>query len=214
MADYDYLPPKFPNPYPPSDVRVTEVKSHGHLVLLRLKEKPKSDIKGDANYVLAGDYKISWKDDRGNWKDISVPQGMMTDFASVPWWARRIINRVGPWLEATVVHDFLCIAWKTMDGEWTPARRKFADDIMYATMKADGVKFKRHIIWGAIRAYGNWTSLVDRVSPIRVDPQKKQYLYLDVSDPIVQNNLPGSVKILKSESGSEPESESEPDPMV
>ena len=81
---------------------------------------------------------------------------MYTDFASVPRFARLFVNNIGPWLEASVVHDYLCIAWRWLDGQGSAERRKFSDDIMLAAMEAAGVGFRRHIIYAAIRAYGRF----------------------------------------------------------
>lgn len=39
---------------------------------------------------------------------ISVPVGFKTDFATVPWFFRRIIPATGRHNEAAVIHDYLC----------------------------------------------------------------------------------------------------------
>ena len=41
---------------------------------------------------------------------ITVPSGYRTDFASVPWFFRRLFPQAGPWTLAAVVHDRLCDA--------------------------------------------------------------------------------------------------------
>jgi hypothetical protein len=35
-------------------------------------------------------------------------KGMLTDFASVPWWSQSLIPRTGAWTKAAVVHDKMC----------------------------------------------------------------------------------------------------------
>ncbi len=39
---------------------------------------------------------------------ITVPDGYKTDFASIPWFFRRLIPKDGPYTHAAVIHDFLC----------------------------------------------------------------------------------------------------------
>jgi hypothetical protein len=38
---------------------------------------------------------------------LTVPAGYRTDFATVPWFFRRIFPQDGPWTLAAVVHDYL-----------------------------------------------------------------------------------------------------------
>ena len=40
--------------------------------------------------------------------EIVVPEGYCTDFASVPWFCRRLFPQDGPWTYAAIVHDWLC----------------------------------------------------------------------------------------------------------
>lgn len=35
-------------------------------------------------------------------------EGMLTDFASVPWWTQAILPRTGTWTKAAVLHDKMC----------------------------------------------------------------------------------------------------------
>lgn len=35
-------------------------------------------------------------------------KGMLTDFASVPWWTQSILPRTGTWTKAAVLHDKMC----------------------------------------------------------------------------------------------------------
>lgn len=35
-------------------------------------------------------------------------KGMLTDFASVPWWTQAILPRTGTWTQAATLHDMMC----------------------------------------------------------------------------------------------------------
>ena len=40
-------------------------------------------------------------------KTVVVPMGYRSDFASVPWFFRRVFPQAGPWALAAVVHDWM-----------------------------------------------------------------------------------------------------------
>lgn len=89
---------------------------------------------------------------------ITVPSGFVSDFASMPWAARRILPSFGPWARAAVLHDYLYLT-KGEGGRWT---RKQADDMFAEAMAAiarersDGEPsaWKRSLIHRAVRAFG------------------------------------------------------------
>jgi hypothetical protein len=89
---------------------------------------------------------------------ITVPDGFESDFASVPWAARRLVPSFGPWAKAAVLHDYLYVT-RGEDGKWT---RKQADDMFLEAMEAiaatrpDGQpdRLKRAMIHRAVRAFG------------------------------------------------------------
>ncbi|MEL7344876.1 MAG: DUF1353 domain-containing protein, partial [Pseudomonadota bacterium] len=157
MAKY-YIP-TFDDPYPQGRVTITDFHYDTALVLLRLTEGADMEPNvrqwfnrnREAKYVVAGSYTVRWQGANGEAGTIVVPRGMMTDLTSVPPLFRGLVNRVGPWLEAAIVHDFLCIAWRTMDGRGTAARRLFADHIMWAAMDKANVGTTKHLIYRAIR---------------------------------------------------------------
>ncbi len=41
-------------------------------------------------------------------REIIVPRGYRSDFATIPWYARSFLPPSGLWREAAVVHDYLC----------------------------------------------------------------------------------------------------------
>jgi hypothetical protein len=89
---------------------------------------------------------------------VTVPAGEVTDFASMPWAARRVLPSFGPWARAAVLHDYL-YRTRGEGGRWT---RKQADDMFAEAMAAiartrsDGQPdaLKRAIIHRAVRAFG------------------------------------------------------------
>lgn len=192
-----YEAPDFDDPYPPTSVRVTGFRYENAIILLRLKSSVKMRSgkfffmtrDREAKYVVGGSYTVHWTGSKGETGTITVPQGMLTDLTSVPPIFRGLINRIGPWLEAAIVHDFLCIAWRTMDGEGTIERRWFADQIMWAAMTEAKVGFQKYLIYGAIRAAARF------IFPQRVDPTTQNDLYIDLSESEVQAQLPPDVRI-------------------
>jgi hypothetical protein len=86
------------------------------------------------------------------WK-LTAPRGMYTDLASVPEALRSIVDAVGPHLEASILHDYLYMAWtdhrkkaRTMDWD-------FADLMFEAGLAKSGVPFaKRALILLPVRS--------------------------------------------------------------
>ena len=80
---------------------------------------------------------------------VSVPVGFKTDFASVPWFFRRVIPATGSYNEASVIHDYLCY----LSNKLQYNRRK-ADKIFYEAMiDLEVNKFLSLIIYSGVRAY-------------------------------------------------------------
>jgi len=90
---------------------------------------------------------------------VVVPEGMTTDMASVPRWARSIIGRVGPHLEACIVHDWLYIAWQLQDRMPTRNDWKFANRVMYAGLKSAKCSWVTRVgMWIAMEfPYFSWS---------------------------------------------------------
>ena len=81
---------------------------------------------------------------------------MLTDLTSVPRLARWFISRVGRHLEATIVHDFLYIAWQDLENQPIDEKhRRFADNLLFVAMKAADVNWlKIWVVYLAVRAFG------------------------------------------------------------
>jgi hypothetical protein len=161
-----FFVPEVPNPYPDGFAEVDGFQYHCRLVLAREPKALKAGIAREASYVVAAPYTVSFRVD-GDWRALTVPQGMLTDLTSVPQVARSAVGRVGRHLEAAIVHDYLFIAWQLLDeqGEHRGARKgdfQFANAVMFAGLKAAFVAWSQQqairaaltgfgISWGAYR---------------------------------------------------------------
>jgi len=154
--------PDFDNPYP--DIEWREITAFAYVDPLILRRNARGLVfrrnkEKDADYILAENYRVKYRLDGENEdRFITAPQGMLTDLASVPAIGRGIVGKVGPHLEASIVHDFLYIAWHDVEGRGArKADRKFADKLMRAAMSAAEVNvFKRGIIYLAVRSFVGW----------------------------------------------------------
>ncbi len=148
--------PEFDNPYPESaGAEITDFDYATPLHLCRCPEAVRVREGEDADYIVSKPYTVGFKL-AGNDREITVPQGMVTDLASVPWFARIFIGRVGRHLEASIVHDFLYIAWQDVAGRGARDEdRKFADRLMQVAMKKAKVgAINRCLIYAAVRIFG------------------------------------------------------------
>lgn len=130
MTMYPYADPSYP---------ITDFNYESWLILGRSPETLKRGDR-EAMYIIMKDYRISFTiGDRRH--VIVVPKGMTTDLVSVPKWARSIIGRVGPHLEACIVHDWLYVSWQLQDRQPTKDDWKFANRVLYAGLKAAKVNW-------------------------------------------------------------------------
>ncbi len=94
---------------------------------------------GESFYVVLEDYTVEFKFN-GVLRQFTVPKGMLTDLCSIPRIFRIMFGRVGPWLEAAIVHDALFCLWQLFDGrEPTEHDWLFANAVMDAGLKSAGV---------------------------------------------------------------------------
>ena len=163
--------PKFPNPYPELGWQeITDFEFQSPLVLYRSKEAVQCrGDKKDADYIVALPYTVNFKlkkDTTSEVRSLTVPKGMLTNLASVPWWARWAVSRVGPHLEASTVHDFLYIAWQNLENYTAKEEdQKFADALMDKAMeKAKVGRIKRNLISGALWLRG-WSEYKKKDEP-------------------------------------------------
>ncbi len=152
----DPYEPTFDNPYPDGPwTAITDFVYGTPLHLYRAIEAVQRREGEDADYIVSKAYTVRFKLD-GRDREIAVPQGMLTDLSSVPRLARPIIDRVGPHLEASIVHDFLYIAWQSLQARGVREEdREFADKLLRVAMEAAGVgTLNRFLIYNAVRVGG------------------------------------------------------------
>jgi len=158
MKCQDYMPyvPVFDSPYPEdSGQQISDIDYVSPLHLCRCKDAVQLGDGGDADYVVSQPYTLRFKLN-GALREITVPEGMLTDLSSVPWFARWFIGRVGSHLEASIVHDFLYIAWQDLQG-YNPSDqdREFADRLLCVAMKELGFsRLKRWIVYLVLWGFG------------------------------------------------------------
>jgi hypothetical protein len=152
-----YFAPALENPYPaPGWETISDFQYLTPLRLYRSADAVPVRDGEDADYVVSDDYRVRYRLD-GELREITVPAGMLTDLASVPRVARWLVDRVGPHLEAAIVHDFLYIAWQDVAGGHDPQEedRRFADELMRVAMEAAKVgAASRFVIHQAVRGFG------------------------------------------------------------
>lgn len=82
---------------------------------------------------------------------VAVPQGYVTDFASIPGWIQWLIAPFGKHSEAAVVHDWLY----TLGTKGDRKSRKLADETFRRALALVGVKlFRRNLMYWAVRLGG------------------------------------------------------------
>ena len=154
MQLYDH-PARPVNPYPRDRAELSEFRYESALSLIRPKGSVEIRNGEDADYVLQHDFMVSVQID-GQRRALVVPRGLITDLTSVPRPLRIFVGRVGPWLEAAILHDYLYIAWQDVPGRGARrADRAFADRTMLLAMTAARVGWlARMSIYLFLRAFG------------------------------------------------------------
>ena len=149
-----FYQPEFQDPYPRRGSTISEFRYESDLYLLRLSKRIKG-IAREAQYIVAEPYTVSFRlEGEERRRRITVPRGMVTDLASVPSFLRWYVGRVGPHLEAAIVHDFLYGAWLLLDRSPGEPMRRFADNVMLVAMQAAGMCGKARVIHRAVRMGG------------------------------------------------------------
>lgn len=148
--------PKLPYPLPYRKNSISKFRYSSDLHLMRLKERL-PEIGPEKQYIVATEYKVCFRLN-GEPRSVTVPKGMLSDLTSVPRLFRGIVGRVGPHLEAAIVHDYLYMAWQLHPQPRSEAdmavMRRFSDDLMVAAMKEAGMGRKAHAIFVAVRLFG------------------------------------------------------------
>lgn len=180
MRRFDH-PAQRLDPYPPPGTPIVAFRYLSALVLIRPLGAVRLRTGEDADYVVGRDFAVAWKAaDAEDWRGIAVPAGLVTDLTSVPRPFRWFVDRVGPWLEAAILHDYLYIAWQDVPGRRPrEVDRRFADDMMLAAMREAGVgAFRAWAIHRAVRFFGGRAFA-------RLDEKR----YVSLEDPALREQL-------------------------
>lgn len=122
---------------------MTKARFHGSLDVRLTQQRKRGRLVWRLLMPLWFEHTVS-----GEPQVVYVPSGFLTDFASVPIVARKLIPSTGPYAAASVVHDWLYIN--------KIGTRKEADDIFLQAMEASGVKWvTRSVIYRAVRMFGS-----------------------------------------------------------
>ena len=159
-----HVRPSIPDPYPVSWNKVSDFHYDSRLELGRDPEALMIGKSRESCYMTLSNYTVDFLVDDRRWR-LTVPAGMLTDLTSVPRIFRNIVGRVGPHLEAAIVHDYLYIAWQLLPNR--TARRqdwKFANHVMFAGLDAANIGWaKRKLIRAALSApYFSWSVYRER----------------------------------------------------
>jgi hypothetical protein len=103
---------------------------------------------------ISRDFRVQFRVD-GELVTYTVPAGTPTDFASIPQAAQALISKLGPHIEAAVVHDRLCID----RGFWRPGRDPWSSrvcaEIFWRGMLAGGTdEHTAYLMYRCVRRFG------------------------------------------------------------
>jgi hypothetical protein len=88
-------------------------------------------------------------------RELVVPEGFETDFASIPWFLQSMVQVNGLHIQAAVIHDMLC-EYKDSFG----ITQKQADQVFLEAMQCLGVRVsQRGAMYMGVRAYQSITGI-------------------------------------------------------
>ena len=124
---------------------MAKIESFQFLYDLHLVRKRDGD---KALFYVSKPYTVAFWLDR-NITVFTVPEGTWTDFASIPKIVPRfIVDKLGPHIEAAVIHDYMC----QIKGPWDS---RTAADIFLAAMLAAGTPVgQAHLMHKAVVMFG------------------------------------------------------------
>lgn len=148
-----------PDPFPAEDLRgisdfeyLDELKFVRH-AQVHVKKTPES------LWQLAADFRVRMTVElaSGGTKSLTIkaPRGLYTDLSSVPKVLWSIVGPIGPHLEASIVHDYLYMAWTDFRGKALRRDWNFADSVFLAGMTVSGVS-KRRLIYKVVHTDIGW----------------------------------------------------------
>ncbi len=178
MQTYDH-PATPTNPYPDGWKALSDFEFRSALSLIRPLNTVQERLGEDGDYILQHDL-LTVVDIDGERRSIQVPRGLITDLTSVPPLGRILVSRVGPWLEAALLHDYLYIAWQDVPNRGArEVDRRFADDLFLLAMEHSEVaRWRRTLIYWSVRLFGGGAYR-----------RRKSERYADLDDPALKGRL-------------------------
>ncbi len=149
------------DPFPDRDIK--RITDFGYLDELKFVCHAQVHVKKvpESLWQLAGDFRarmmVHPKQGSAIQATLTAPRGMFTDLSSVPEVFWSIVGPIGPHLEASIIHDYLYMAWtdfraKAVERDWD-----FADEVLRAGMTVSGVKpLTRKLIYNAVHSDIGW----------------------------------------------------------
>jgi hypothetical protein len=166
------------DPFPDQAVTgITDFAYVGELAFVRHAKAPPetSDSLWQLSKDFGATFTVALED--GNtkpWK-ITAPRGMYTDLASVPKAMWNIVGPIGRHLEASILHDYLYMAWTDYDRRASRRDWDFADLMLLTGMTVSKVTpFDRGLIYAAVHSPIGWA--VFRKKPYTLEKRMNQWL--------------------------------------
>lgn len=166
-----------PNPFPAGKIdNITDFQYLDELKFVRhaqvhVNKTPKSLWQLSANFRAR--MTVHPKDDDAYSLTIKAPRGLYTDLASVPDPLWSIVGPIGRHLEASIIHDYLYMAWTDFRAKAKRRDWDFADDVFAAGMKVSKVH-KRKLIYNVVHSPIGW--LVFRRKPFTLKERMEDWL--------------------------------------
>lgn len=150
-----------PNPYPAKNSwnEITEFDCVGCLNLKRFPKAVKirhdPDLEVDAEFVVAAPYTVSYSLDQGPPRQLTVPKGFLSDGVSV----LGNTSDTRKYLEASIIHDYLYVAWQYLEPPHARKPRKhdqvFADKLFRAALLSCGAgSFNAWTLYKVVKSFG------------------------------------------------------------
>lgn len=148
-----------PDPFPAGEIRrISEFKYLDELKFVRharvhVRKTPES------LWQLAADFRVRMTVHMkaGGTKTVTIkaPRGLYTDLASVPKVLWSFVGPIGTHLEASIVHDYLYMAWTDYRSSALRQDWNFADKVFLAGMTVSKVQ-KRRLIYTMVHSDIGW----------------------------------------------------------
>ena len=148
-----------PNPFPASEIDdITDFEYLDELKFMRhakvhVNKTPKSLWQLSANFRA----RMTVHPEEGDPYSLTIkaPRGLYTDLSSVPDLLWSIIGPIGPHLEASIIHDYLYMAWTDFRSKAERQDWDFADKVFREGLKVSNVR-RRRLIYMAVHNEIGW----------------------------------------------------------